>query len=147
VPHKYLNILISYIPPNVLECVVYTYKEYILKSIFRHLCDTSSYAIYYYRRPKKIESWIYRIVLMQTTSKISIGEDLQVVMCLTYLTKKSVRWPRCWWLQLRETSSRTQTWERAPELGVWFLSETKLERCAGLLFAESWDDTLDDSLV
>jgi hypothetical protein len=46
----------------------------------------------------------------------------------------------CWWLQLRETSSRTQTWERAPEMGVWFLSEIELERSDGLLLTESWEE-------
>jgi hypothetical protein len=29
------------------------------------------------------------------------------------------------------------TRERVHELGVWFLSETELERCAGLLLTES----------
>ena len=51
-------------------------------------------------------------------------------------------WEECWWLQLRETYSRTQTewvilWENpwvgcAHEMGVSFLFETEMERCVAL---------------
>ena len=32
------------------------------------------------------------------------------------------------------------TWERALEMGVWFLSETEMERSDSLLLIESWEE-------
>jgi hypothetical protein len=62
----------------------------IVKRVFRYLCGTTDYGIFYQGRPRQIECWTYMDLLMQTRLEIWITKDLQVVMCLTYLEEKSV---------------------------------------------------------
>ena len=57
----------------------------IVKRVFKYLRGTSDYGLCYQGRPGLEEFWIFVALLMQTRLEIWIIEDLQVVMCLTYL--------------------------------------------------------------